>query len=80
MTAQDPYESFRFRIRWDGAYVAGVSAAAGLNRSNDAVEHREGGDRAQIPEPACRGGHPPITLERGITLDAAFQSWATNAS
>ncbi|MDD0857521.1 hypothetical protein NHF46_06590 [Arthrobacter alpinus] len=28
----DPYKNFKFRIKWDGHYVAGVSKVGGLKR------------------------------------------------
>ncbi len=40
----DPYKSFKFRVKWDGKYVAGVSRISGLRRSTDVVEQRDGGD------------------------------------
>ena len=40
----DPYKNFKFRVKWDGRYVAGVSKVSALKRSTEVVEHREGGD------------------------------------
>ena len=40
----DPYKNFKFRVKWDGRYVAGVSKVGSLKRSTEVVEHREGGD------------------------------------
>ena len=40
----DPYKNFKFRIKWDGKYVAGVSKISALKRSTEPVTHREGGD------------------------------------
>ena len=40
----DPYKNFKFRIKWDGRYVAGVSKVGALKRTTEIVEHREGGD------------------------------------
>ena len=49
----DPYKNYKFRIKWDGHYVAGVSAITELKRVTDVVEHREGADpnapRASVP-------------------------------
>ena len=39
----DPYKNFKFRIKWDGKYVAGVSKIGALKRTTEIVEHREGG-------------------------------------
>jgi hypothetical protein len=40
----DPYKNFKFRVKWDGRYVAGISKVGALKRSTELVEHREGGD------------------------------------
>ncbi len=40
----DPYKNFKFRIKWDGKYVAGVSKCGMLKRTTEVVKHREGGD------------------------------------
>ena len=40
----DPYKNFKFRIKWDGKYVAGMSKTSALKRSTEVVTHREGGD------------------------------------
>ena len=50
----DPYKNFKFRVKWDGRYVAGVSKISALKRTTEVVEHREGGDpslRPQIARP-----------------------------
>ncbi len=39
----DPYKQFKFRIKWDGRYVAGVSKVSPLKRTTEVVSHREGG-------------------------------------
>ncbi len=40
----DPYKNFKFRVKWDGRYVAGVSKVSALKRCTEVIEHREGGD------------------------------------
>jgi phage tail-like protein len=40
----DPYKNFKFRIKWDGRYVAGVSKVSALRRVTQVITHREGGD------------------------------------
>src|SRR5215472_14654278 len=40
----DPYKNFKFRVKWDGKYVAGISKVSALKRSTEVIEHREGGD------------------------------------
>ncbi len=45
----DPYKNFKFRVKWDGKYVAGVSKVSALKRSTEVIEHREGGDLTPLP-------------------------------
>ena len=72
----DPYKNFKFRIKWDGQYVAGVSKVSGLRRTTEVIEHREGGDPSTSRKSPGRTSYDPITLERGVTHDAAFETWA----
>src|SRR6266853_87720 len=39
----DPYKNFKFRVKWDGKYVAGVSKCGILKRTTEVVKHRERG-------------------------------------
>ena len=58
----DPYKNFKFRVKWDGRYVAGVSKVSALKRTTEVVKHREGGDPSTQPQVArphrVRGDHP----------------------
>ena len=40
----DPYKNFKFRVKWDSRYVAGVSGVSPFIRRTEVVVHREGGD------------------------------------
>jgi phage tail-like protein len=72
----DPYKNFKFRIKWDGVYVAGVSKVGGLKRTTEVVTHREGGDPSSSRKSPGRSEYDAITLERGLTHDVAFEQWA----
>jgi len=72
----DPYKNFKFRVKWDGRYVAGVSKVSALKRSTELVEHREGGDPSTTRKSPGRTKYEPITLERGVTHDSEFEKWA----
>ncbi len=37
-TRFDPYKNFKFRIKWDGAYIAGVSKVSALKRTTEVIE------------------------------------------
>jgi len=72
----DPYKNFKFRVRWDGRYVAGVSKVGALKRSTEMVEHREGGDPSTSRKSPGRTKFEAISLERGVTHDTEFEKWA----
>jgi phage tail-like protein len=72
----DPYKNFKFRVKWDGRYVAGVSKVGALKRSIEMIEHREGGDPSTSRKSPGRAKFEAITLERGVTHDTEFETWA----
>ena len=72
----DPYKNFKFRIKWDGRYVAGISKVSALKRTTEVVEHRDGGDPSSSRRSPGRTSFEPITLERGVTHDVEFEQWA----
>ena len=72
----DPYKNFKFRVKWDGRYVAGVSKVGALKRTTEVVEHREGGDPSSVRKSPGQSKYEPITLERGVTHDLEFEQWA----
>jgi len=75
-TRVDPYKDFKFRLKWDGRYVAGISRISALRRTTEVVEHREGGDPSTSHKSPGRTQYDAITLERGVTQDTAFEDWA----
>jgi len=75
-TRFDPYKNFKFRVRWDGRYVAGVSKISALKRTTEVVEHREGGDPSSTRKSPGQSKYEAITLERGVTHDTEFEKWA----
>jgi phage tail-like protein len=75
-TRVDPYKNFKFRIRWDGHYVAGLSKCSALKRTTEVVEHRAGGDLSTSNKSPGRTKYEAITLERGVTHDIDFEQWA----
>src|SRR3954447_26756218 len=72
----DPYKNFKFRLKWDGRYVAGVSRCSALRRTTEVVRHRDGGDPRSSRKSPGRNEYEPITLERGVTHDQEFEMWA----
>jgi len=72
----DPYKNFKFRVKWDNRYVAGVSKVSALKRTTEVVEHREGGDPSTVRKSPGQTKYEAITLERGVTHDPDFEQWA----
>ena len=72
----DPYKNYKFRVKWDGKYVAGISKVSVLKRTTEVVKHREGGDPSSSRKSPGRTEYDAITLERGVTHDLAFEQWA----
>jgi len=59
-TRFDPYKNFKFRVKWDGKYVAGVSYV----------------DPSTSRKSPGLTSYEPITLARGVSHDTAFEDWA----
>ena len=72
----DPYKNFKFRVKWDGIYVAGVSKVGAFKRTTEVVKHREGGDPSSSRKSPGRSEYEAVTLERGVTHDKEFERWA----
>jgi phage tail-like protein len=72
----DPYKNFKFKVKWDGRYVAGISKVGALKRTTEVVKHREGGDPSSSRKSPGRTEFDAITLERGVTHDKDFEQWA----
>lgn len=72
----DPYKNFKFRVKWDGRFVAGISRVSALTKSTEMVQHREGGDPSTARKSPGQTSFDAITLERGVTHDPDFEQWA----
>ena len=71
----DPYKNFKFRVKWDNRYVAGISKVSALTRTTEVITHNEGGNPNTGKSPG-RTQYEAITLERGVTHDLEFERWA----
>lgn len=72
----DPYQGFKFRVLVDGKPVPALIRVSALRRTTEAVEHRSGTDPSSAHQAPGRTSYEPIVLERGITHDPSFESWA----
>jgi len=75
-TRLDPYKNFKFRVKWDGRYVAGISKVSALKRMTEVVKHRDGADLSTSHKSPGRTEYEAITMERGVTHDPEFENWA----
>ena len=80
MTAQtnrfDPYRTFRFKVKWDNQYVAGLSKMGALKRTTEIVEFREAGENIVPRKLPGKSSFADVSLEAGITYDTSFEDWA----
>jgi phage tail-like protein len=76
----DPYKSYRFLVFFGTSTspVAAVSKVTKLQRTSDVIEYKEGGNNV-ILKGLGRTKYEPITLERGVTQDKDFITWADAA-
>jgi len=72
----DPYKNFKFRVKWDGRYVAGITRISGLRRRTEVIENREGGEPNTVRKSPGVTTFDPIFLGRGVTHDTEFERWA----
>ena len=72
----DPYKNFKFRVKWDGKYIAGISKISGLVKITEVVEFREGGSPNNLRKSPGKTNYAPVILERGVTHDLEFEAWA----
>lgn len=73
----DPYKNFKFRVKWDGRFVAGVTKVGALKRTVEVIEHRVGGDPSTVLKAPGQTKFEAVTLERGVTHDPDFAAWAS---
>ena len=72
----DPYRNFKFRIKIDNVYVAGLSKCSALKKTTEMVEWREGGDPSTTHKLPGKTKYDAITLTAGVTHDTTFEDWA----
>jgi len=73
---QDPYKPFKFRVKWDGKYVVGVTKVSGLVRRTEVVTSRNGGDPSMQRRSPGLTMYEPIVIERRRTHAKEFEQWA----
>jgi phage tail-like protein len=76
----DPYSNFKFRIKWDGQYVAALNKCSALKRTTEVVTWYEAGDQAAPRRIPGKTTYEAITLESGVTHDTTFEEWANKVN
>ncbi len=76
----DPYKNFKFRVKWDNRYVAGLSKMSALKRTTEVVEWREAGGSSIVRKMPGRSKFEAVSLEAGLTHDKQFVEWAHQLS
>jgi phage tail-like protein len=73
----DPYKSYRFLLYFGTSTspVAAMSKVTALKRVTDVIEYKEGGYNV-ILKGLGRTKYDAVTLERGVTQDLDFITWA----
>ena len=79
-TRLDPYKAYRFTIYFGQSTtrVAAVSKISKLSRFSQVIEYNEGGNAITL-KGLGRTKYDPVTVERGITQDKDFITWADMA-
>ena len=79
-TRFDPYLGFRFKLKWDGQYVAGLNKCSALKRTTEVTPWYEGGDSSGPHQIPGKTKYDAITLEAGVTYDTTFEDWANKVN
>jgi len=72
----DPYRNFKFKVKWDGKYIAGLNKCSVLKKTTAVTDWREGGDPSSGRKLPGKTSYESITLEAGVTHDTTFEEWA----
>src|SRR4029077_3530782 len=72
----DPYKNFKFRIKWENQYVAGLSKMSAIKRTTEVIEWRAAGAAHVVRKLPGRTKFEPVTLESGLTHDQQLIAWA----
>ena len=72
----NPYKKYKFQIRWGGKVVAAFGKVSPFDKGAGKGSHRGGADPSTRSKGSRRTEYDAITLERGVTIDSAFDQWA----
>ena|ERR1700733_7623206 len=72
----EPYPNFKFRLVYNNTIVFGVSKVGAISRKTEVIKHRSGGMNSYDHKSWGRSSFDAIMLERGVTHDTEFETWA----
>jgi phage tail-like protein len=70
----DPFQTFRFEVRFDDLAVGGFSECSGLQLETEVHDYPEGGLNTHVRKFATRTKQSNLTLKRGI-VDRTLWDW-----
>lgn len=76
----DPYLGFKFKVKWDGTYVAGLNKCSALKKTTEVTPWYEAGDHSSPRQIPGKTKYDAITLQAGITHDTSFEEWANKVN
>lgn len=79
----DPYKNFRFRIKWDNRYVAGVTKVNFPPHTSQIIKPSLGSASSASSAPQslpAQADYRPIEVGQGVTHDTDFDTWARQGS
>jgi phage tail-like protein len=76
----DPYHNFKFKIKWDGQYVAGLSKCSSLKKTTEVTSWYEAGDQSVPHKIPGKTAYDALTLSAGVTHDTTFEAWANKVN
>jgi phage tail-like protein len=71
----EPYQGSKFKVKWDGRYVAGISRVGALTRTVEVVQYRAGGDPSSPRKWPGQASYGDVELQQGVTRDHEFLRW-----
>jgi phage tail-like protein len=76
----DPYRNFKFKLKIDNLYVAGLNKCSALKKTTEKVDWYESGDQSTAHRLPGKTSYDAITLTAGVTHDTAFEEWANQVN
>ena len=76
----DPYRNFKFRVKINERYVAGLNKCSALKKTTEKVDWYESGDPSTPHRLPGKTSYEAITLTAGVTHDLEFEQWANQVN